>query len=208
MTKLKAFLAVAAALSLVSSTAASADPVKNIVLVHGAWVDGSGWKPVYDILRKEGFNVTMVQEPETSFADDVTATKRILDLQDGPTVLVGHSYGGSSITRRACTRMSWASSMLPRTLPTLVRMRENSARRRRAYSPKPPARSRKRRTASPISIPRSFPCCSRQICRASRVSSLRGLANSSGSQRLQDRGRVEGEAELGHSRRQRPNHQS
>jgi pimeloyl-ACP methyl ester carboxylesterase len=99
MTKLRAFLAVAAALSLVSSTApVSADPIKNIVLVHGAWVDASGWKPVYEILTKQGFHVTMVQEPETSLADDVTATKRILDLQDGPTILVGHSYGGSIIT--------------------------------------------------------------------------------------------------------------
>jgi pimeloyl-ACP methyl ester carboxylesterase len=78
---------------------ASAAPLKNIVLVHGAWVDASGWKPVYDHLRRAGFNVTMVQEPETSFADDVTATKRILDLQDGPTLLVGHSYGGSVITQ-------------------------------------------------------------------------------------------------------------
>ena len=77
---------------------AAADPIKNIVLVHGAWVDASGWKPVYELLTKEGFNVTMVQEPETSFADDVAATKRILDLQDGPTLLVGHSYGGSIIT--------------------------------------------------------------------------------------------------------------
>src|SRR5580704_4058636 len=77
---------------------ASPAPIKNIVLVHGAWVDGSGWKPVYDILTNEGFNVTMVQEPETSFAADVAATKRVLDLQDGPTILVGHSYGGSIIT--------------------------------------------------------------------------------------------------------------
>jgi pimeloyl-ACP methyl ester carboxylesterase len=99
MTKLKAFLTPAAALYLLLSTApASADPIKNIVLVHGAWVDASGWKPIYEILTKQGFHVTMVQEPETSFADDVTATKRILDLQDGPTILVGHSYGGSIIT--------------------------------------------------------------------------------------------------------------
>jgi len=98
MTKLKAFLAAAVALALVSSTTVSADPIKNIVLVHGAWVDASGWKPVYEILTKQGFHVTVVQEPETSFADDVTATKRILDLQDGPTILVGHSYGGSIIT--------------------------------------------------------------------------------------------------------------
>ena len=75
-----------------------ADDVKNIVLVHGAWVDASGWKPVYELLTKQGFHVTMVQEPETSFTDDVTATKRILDIQDGPTILVGHSYGGSIIT--------------------------------------------------------------------------------------------------------------
>ena len=89
-------LAIIAAASMMTS--ASADSLKNIVLVHGAWVDGSGWKPIYEILTKEGFNVTMVQEPETSFADDVAATKRILDLQDGPTLLVGHSYGGSIIT--------------------------------------------------------------------------------------------------------------
>jgi hypothetical protein len=56
-------------------------PVKNIVLVHGAWVDASGWKPVYEILTKDGYAVTMVQEPLTSFEDDVAATKRILDLQ-------------------------------------------------------------------------------------------------------------------------------
>ena len=99
MKDFKASLAIVAALCLVSTAVpASADPLKNIVLVHGAWVDASGWKPVYDILIKEGFHVTMVQEPETSFADDVTATKRILDLQDGPTILVGHSYGGSIIT--------------------------------------------------------------------------------------------------------------
>ena len=99
MKAFKACLAVLAAVSLVSTTVpASADTLKNIVLVHGAWVDASGWKPVYEILTKEGFNVTMVQEPETSFADDVAATKRILDLQDGPTLLVGHSYGGSIIT--------------------------------------------------------------------------------------------------------------
>src|SRR5882757_7883357 len=73
-------------------------PVKNIVLVHGAWADGSGWKGVSDILVKDGYNVSIVQEPETSFKDDVAATKRILALQDGPCILVGHSYGGAVIT--------------------------------------------------------------------------------------------------------------
>jgi hypothetical protein len=55
-------------------------PVKNVVLVHGAWADGSGWKGVYDILVKDGYNVTMVQEPETTFQEDVAATKRVLAL--------------------------------------------------------------------------------------------------------------------------------
>jgi pimeloyl-ACP methyl ester carboxylesterase len=73
-------------------------PVKNIILVHGAWADGSGWKGVYDILLKDRFNVSIVQEPETSFKDDVAATKRVLALQDGPSILVGHSYGGAVIT--------------------------------------------------------------------------------------------------------------
>jgi pimeloyl-ACP methyl ester carboxylesterase len=72
--------------------------IRNIVLVHGAWADGSGWKGVYDILVKDGYNVSIVQEPETSFQEDVAATKRILDLQDGPCILVAHSYGGSVIT--------------------------------------------------------------------------------------------------------------
>jgi pimeloyl-ACP methyl ester carboxylesterase len=72
--------------------------VPNIVLVHGAWADGSGWKGVYDILVKDGYNVSLVQEPETSFPDDVAAVKRILALQDGPSILVAHSYGGAVIT--------------------------------------------------------------------------------------------------------------
>src|SRR5256714_10441003 len=72
--------------------------VRNIVLVHGAWADGSGWKGVYDILVKDGYQVSIVQEPETSFKEDVAATKRILALQDGPCILVAHSYGGAVIT--------------------------------------------------------------------------------------------------------------
>src|SRR5580692_2497198 len=72
--------------------------VRNIVLVHGAWADGSGWKGVHDILVKDGYNVSLVQEPETSFKDDVAATQRVLALQDGPCILVGHSYGGAVIT--------------------------------------------------------------------------------------------------------------
>src|SRR3989441_1594487 len=72
--------------------------IRNIVLVHGAWADGSGWKGVYDILGKDGYNVSIVQEPLTSFREDVAATKRILTQQNGPCILVAHSYGGSVIT--------------------------------------------------------------------------------------------------------------
>jgi pimeloyl-ACP methyl ester carboxylesterase len=73
-------------------------PVKNIVLVHGAWADGSGWKAVAELLAKKGYRVSVVQEPETSFQDDVAATKRVLARQDGPCLLVAHSYGGAVIT--------------------------------------------------------------------------------------------------------------
>src|SRR5215471_13785217 len=72
--------------------------VRNIVLVHGAWADGSGWKDVYDILVKDGYKVSIVQEPETSFKEDVAATKRVLAQQDGRCILVAHSYGGAVIT--------------------------------------------------------------------------------------------------------------
>jgi pimeloyl-ACP methyl ester carboxylesterase len=73
-------------------------PVRNVVLVHGAWADGSGWRGVYDILTKDGYNVSIVQEPETSFKDDVEATKRVIAQQDGPCILVAHSYGGAVAT--------------------------------------------------------------------------------------------------------------
>ena len=90
--------ALAALLAFTAPLAARAEPIQNVVLVHGAWVDGSGWRAVHDILVSKGFHVTEVQEPETSFAADIAATRRILDLQDGPTLLVGHSYGGSVVT--------------------------------------------------------------------------------------------------------------
>jgi pimeloyl-ACP methyl ester carboxylesterase len=72
--------------------------IRNIVLVHGAWADGSGWKGVYDILVKDGYNVSIVQEPETSFKEDVGATKRVLAQQNGRCILVAHSYGGAVVT--------------------------------------------------------------------------------------------------------------
>jgi len=72
--------------------------MNNIVLVHGGFVDGSGWEGLYRILRKDGYNVSIVQNPTLSLADDVAVTKRTLASQDGPAILVGHSYGGAVIT--------------------------------------------------------------------------------------------------------------
>jgi len=71
---------------------------KNIVLVHGGFVDGAGWEGVYKILKRDGYSVSIVQNPTISLEDDVAVTKRILAAQDGPTILVGHSYGGAVIT--------------------------------------------------------------------------------------------------------------
>lgn len=91
--------ALAAAAHAQSPGASSAaDAVKNVVLVHGAFVDGSGWRGVYDELTRRGYRVTIVQNPLTSLADDVASTQRALDRQDGPTILVGHSWGGTVIT--------------------------------------------------------------------------------------------------------------
>ncbi len=72
--------------------------MKNIVLVHGGFVDGAGWEGVYKILKQDGYSVSVVQNPTISLEDDVAVTKRTLATQDGPTVLVGHSYGGAVIT--------------------------------------------------------------------------------------------------------------
>jgi pimeloyl-ACP methyl ester carboxylesterase len=81
------------------SAQTSADvPIKNVVLVHGAWADGSSWSKVIPILEAKGLHVVSVQNPLTSLADDVAATNRIINAQDGPVLLVGHSYGGAVIT--------------------------------------------------------------------------------------------------------------
>src|SRR5262245_61735474 len=93
--------------------------VKTIVLVHGAFADGSGWKPVADILQRHGYAVRVVREPETSFAADVAATRRVLD-KAGPCVLVGHSYGGGSSPRRGCIP---TSKVLPSPQPATRRWR-------------------------------------------------------------------------------------
>ena len=99
-----ALVAAAIGASALATPAGASDPipqhqaVRNVVLVHGAFADGSGWRGVYDNLTKRGYRVTIVQNPLTSLADDVAATKRALDRQQGPTILVGHSWGGTVIT--------------------------------------------------------------------------------------------------------------
>ncbi len=92
------FAASIAALPL-SSMSAPPAAVKNVVLVHGSFADGSGWRGVADILINDGYHVSVVQPPETSLNEDVAAVKRVLAVQDGPAILVGHSYGGVIITQ-------------------------------------------------------------------------------------------------------------
>src|SRR5262245_14003644 len=82
--------------SSMASVSGAAKP--TVVLVHGGFVDGSGWEGVYKILKKDGYSASIVQNPTTSLADDVAATRRIIDAQSGPVILVGHSYGGVVVT--------------------------------------------------------------------------------------------------------------
>lgn len=103
---LRTLLATAIVAAALGATAQAETPdassrtpaVKNVVLVHGAFADGSGWRKVHDDLTRRGYRVTIVQNPLTSLADDVAATQRVLDRQEGPTILVGHSWGGVVIT--------------------------------------------------------------------------------------------------------------
>ena len=100
-----------------TSTPTSGTHAANVVLVHGAFADGSGWRGVYDRLTARGYRVTIVQNPLTSLADDVAATRRVLDQQDGPTVLVGHSWGGTVITEAgvhpSVSSLVFVSALLP-----------------------------------------------------------------------------------------------
>jgi pimeloyl-ACP methyl ester carboxylesterase len=84
--------------TIVMSQEKRAPVIKNVVLVHGGFVDGSGWEAVYNVLTKKGYHVTVVQNPTITLADDVAVTKRAIDAQDGPVILVGHSYGGVVIS--------------------------------------------------------------------------------------------------------------
>src|SRR5712671_2722088 len=112
-TTLLGITAAAMALSVAAGPlkAAPTQPVKNIVLVHGAFADGSSWAKVIAILQTKGYNVTAVQIPLTSFADDVAATNRALARQTGPVILVGHSWGGAVIPKQGWTR-KWPASFM------------------------------------------------------------------------------------------------
>jgi pimeloyl-ACP methyl ester carboxylesterase len=94
----RAAAGIALSVAAIASQAVVTAPVRNIVLVHGYFADGSGWQAVSKILQRDGYKVSIVQEPETSFEDDVAATRRVIDAQDGPSILVGHSYGGAVVT--------------------------------------------------------------------------------------------------------------
>jgi pimeloyl-ACP methyl ester carboxylesterase len=98
MTSTLKSIAAAAAVTAALAGPAAAQEIRNVVLVHGAFADGSGWRGVHDELTARGYRISIVQNPLTSFEDDVAATRRVLARQDGPTILVGHSYGGSVIT--------------------------------------------------------------------------------------------------------------
>ena len=95
---------------------------KNVVLVHGAWADGSSWAEVIPYLQAAGLKVTAVQNPLTSLDDSVAATRRALALQDGPTVLVAHSWGGTVISETGSDPKVSRWSMSPRAPPTPVRI--------------------------------------------------------------------------------------
>ena len=94
-----------------------ANSAKNIVLIHGGFVDGAGWEGVYTLLKKDGYNVSIVQNPTASLADDVAFTKRVIAAQEGPVILVGHSYGGVVVTEAGNDPkvQDWSTSL--RSLP-------------------------------------------------------------------------------------------
>ena len=156
----------------IATPAQSADlpkgAARNIVLVHGAFVDQTSWKPVADILTKKGYNVTLVENPLTSLAADVDATKQALAKQDGRTVLVGHSWGGVVITEAGNDPKVSALVYVSAFAPTWENLWRRSPRAVR--QPKAPRRFIPTKGATSPSIPRCFP-------RRSRLTFLQRLPN-------------------------------
>jgi len=141
----------------------------SIVLVHGGFVDGSGWEDVYKALKKDGYKVAVVQNPTLSFADDVAATKRVIAQQNGPVVLVGHSYGGAVITEAGndpkVTRLVYIAAFAPDKVSPSPRSSRIPCRVR------PSRRSCRRRTAICLSTAQSSPPPSRPTWARRRPSS-------------------------------------
>ena len=98
LTLIAAAVGLALGVNATAASAANTKPTKSIVLVHGGFVDGSGWEGVYEILKKDGYDVTIVQNPTISLADDVAVTKRAIASAPNPVILVGHSYGGAVVS--------------------------------------------------------------------------------------------------------------
>ena len=119
--------------------AAPAGAVKNVVLVHGAFADGSGWQPVAEILARDGYKVSVVQHPETSLEDDIAATNRVLDALDGPAVLVGHSYGGMVIsgagTNAHVKSLVYVAAFAPEVGDTLLSLQGSNPPASKAIAP-------------------------------------------------------------------------
>jgi pimeloyl-ACP methyl ester carboxylesterase len=211
MQHIKVCLILAAALFLASTVPpASAEPPKSIVLVHGAWVDASAWKPVYEILTAEGFRVSMVQEPETSFAADVTAAKRVLDLQDGPTLLVGHSYGGSSITEAGVHPIVVGFVFVAAHAPDVGEDEGTLGKKPSRVLAKTEGAIKKGgqlHLSRPGAVSQAV--CARSAARAGGIcSAVSGPARGRGLQHATNGSCLEDEAELGSRRGERQDHQS
>ena len=137
MTKLYAIAAFASTLMGGTMNAAAAGPapsgIKNVVLVHGAFADGSGWEAVAKILEKDGYTVSVAQPPETSYADDQKSTRAAIDAMGGPVVLVGHSYGGSIISEAGNdqTLLHWSTSPPLHSMKVIAVLRSNRPCRKR-----------------------------------------------------------------------------
>ena len=142
---------------------------KNVVLVHGGFVDGSGWQGVYSSLKKDGYNVGVVQNPTLSLEDDAAVTRRVIDAQDGPVVLVGHSYGGAVITEAGndpnVAALVYIAAFAPDTGESVNTLIEGFPQGR-ASAPDPAATGR-----LPVPRPGEVPrfICSRCRCRSGGV---------------------------------------
>ena len=140
-------------------------PIRNVVLVHGAFADGSGWRNVYSNLTARGYAVTIVQNPLTSLADDVAATTRALNRQNGPAILVGHSWGGTVITEAGnhpnVAGLVYVAALVPASRRPPI---SSSILPMTASAPSSPKSSRS--ALPPISVMKTPPSCVTRRCRS------------------------------------------